>query len=65
MGGHFGGEWIHVHICMAESLCCSPETITTLLIGYTTIQNKMFLKKNIYVIPFIQGSKKAKLNCSV
>ena len=22
-------------ICMVESLCCSPETITTLLIGYT------------------------------
>ena len=27
-------------ICMAESLCCSPETITTLLIGYTPVQNK-------------------------
>ena len=27
-------------ICMAESLHCSPETITTLLIGYTLIQNK-------------------------
>ena len=26
-------------ICMAESLHCSPETIT-LLIGYTPIQNK-------------------------
>ena len=24
---------------MAGSLCCSPETITTLLIGYTPIQN--------------------------
>ena len=24
-------------ICMAESLCCTPETITTLLIGYTPI----------------------------
>ena len=31
-------------ICMAESLCCSPETITTLLIGFTPIQNKKFLK---------------------
>jgi len=31
---------------MAESLCYSPETITTLLIGYTPIQNKNFkLKK--------------------
>ena len=27
-------------ICMTESLCCSPETTTTLLIGYTPIQNK-------------------------
>ena len=25
-------------ICMAESLLCSPKTITTLLIGYTPIQ---------------------------
>ena len=30
---------------MAESLHCSLETITTLLIGYTLIQNKK-LKKN-------------------
>ena len=29
-------------ICMAESLCYPPETITTLLIGYTPIQNKKF-----------------------
>ena len=26
--------------CMAESLCCPPETITTLLICYIPIQNK-------------------------
>ena len=32
-------------ICMVESLCCSPETITTLLIGYTPIQNKKLKKK--------------------
>ena len=32
-------------ICMAESLCCPPETITILLIGYTSIQNKKFNKK--------------------
>jgi len=25
-------------ICIVESLPCSPETITTLLIGYTPIQ---------------------------
>ena len=27
-------------ICMTESLCCPPETIITLLIGYTLISNK-------------------------
>ena len=35
-------------ICMAESLRCSPETTTTLLTGYTPIQNKKFkVKKNV------------------
>ena len=29
-------------ICVAESLRCSPEAITTLLISYTPIQNKKF-----------------------
>ena len=28
MGGEFVGEWIRVS-CMAESLCCLAETITT------------------------------------
>ena len=32
-------------VCMAQSLRCSSETITTLLIGYTPIQNKKILKK--------------------
>ena len=36
MGGEFG-VGIDTHLCMAESLCCAPEIITTLLIGYTTI----------------------------
>ena len=40
MGGGFSGEWIH--ICVAESLPCSPKPTTTLLIGYTPIQNKKF-----------------------
>ena len=30
-------------VCMTESLGCSPETITTLLTGYTPIQNKKFI----------------------
>ena len=32
-------------ICMTESLCCQPETITTLLISYTPIYNKKLKKK--------------------
>lgn len=32
-------------IWMAKSICCPPETIITLLIRYTPIQNKFFLKK--------------------
>jgi len=30
---------------MAESLCGTPETVTALLIGYTTIQNKKLKNK--------------------
>ena len=32
-------------IRMAESLRCSPETITTLLIGYIPTQNKKFIEE--------------------
>ena len=35
-------------VCMAETLCCLPETITALLIGYTSIQNIKVLKKNFF-----------------
>ena len=31
-------------VCVAESLCYMPETLTTLLIGYTQIQNKRLKK---------------------
>ena len=37
MRGEFGGEWMH--ICMSKSLCCSPESVTTLFISYTRVQN--------------------------
>ena len=30
---------------MAESLCCSSETITTLLVGYTPIQTEKVKEK--------------------
>ena len=35
--------WMDTCICMTESFCSSPETIT-LLIGYTPIQSKKSLK---------------------
>ena len=38
MGGEFGGR-MDTCICMAESLLFSPETITTMLIGYNPIEN--------------------------
>ena len=39
-----GGGWERVNTCtcMAESLRCSPETFTTLLISYMSIQNKKY-----------------------
>ena len=43
-GGHFGGEWIHVVVW--RSLSCPSESITTLLVGYTPIQNKTFKMNN-------------------
>ena len=38
------GVWGRMDTCiyMADFLCCSPETTTTLLISYTPIQNKTF-----------------------
>ena len=39
-------------ICMAESLCYSPETITRLLISYTPIRNKKFKKKKLQVLVY-------------
>ena len=37
------GVWgrMGTRVWMAESLCCSPETITALLMSYTPIQNKI------------------------
>ena len=35
-------------VCMAETLCCSPQTLTTLLISYTSIQaSQVALVKNL------------------
>ena len=43
--GIWGG--MDTWMCMAEFLCCLPETITTLLIDYTLIQNKKFFFKGV------------------
>ena len=42
MAAWMGGDWRRMNTCihMTESLHCSPETVTTLLIGYNQIQNK-------------------------
>ena len=44
------GVWgrVRTHICMAESLCHSPETITTLLVDCIPIQNKKFKKRKTH-----------------
>ena len=44
MGGEFRGR-MDTCICMPASPQCSPEIITTLLIGYTSIQSKKLKKK--------------------
>ena len=46
-------------ICMAESLCCSIETTTTLLISYTPIQNKKLkITKKSNKIVLIKDTKR-------
>ena len=49
-GGEFGGKRMLV-ICMAESLCYSPETIKALLISYTLIWNKKIFKVLFFSVP--------------
>ena len=45
VGGEFGGDGSCIR--MAESLLCSPETTTTLLISYTPMQNKKSFKNKM------------------
>ena len=60
IGGEFGGR---MDTCMhtAESLCCPPETITTLLTGYTPIQNKKFFKRYRNEITYINHDSERNL----
>ena len=37
-------------MCVAESLCCSLETIMTLLIICTSVQNKKFKKNTLAIM---------------
>ena len=53
------GENGHMYIYMAESLFYSPETFTTLLIGYTAIQNKKLKIRFINGPHFKKSFKKA------
>ena len=52
MGAQSGGDWIHVYVALSSFAV--HETITTLLIGYTSIQNKKLKKedsKQLQTIP--------------
>ena len=47
------GVWGRMEACVAESLCCAPETITTVLIGCTPVQNyKNILKSTLLDVRF-------------
>ena len=45
-------------VCMAKALCCSPETVATLSIGYIPIENKKFKKKETEKWSLFLGFKK-------
>ena len=52
--GHLDGRGIwgrmDTCICMAESLCCPPENVKSLLIGYTPIQYKKVFLMPIFIV---------------
>ena len=47
LGGSGVRERMDTCVCLAESLCCSPETLTTSLIGYTPIKKSRKKKKEV------------------
>ena len=51
MGGELAGG-MDARLCKADSLCCSPEIIITLLTGYAPKQNEKFGKKKIGIEAF-------------
>ena len=66
------GVWGRMDTCMcvAESLCCSPKTVTKPLISYTPIQNKMYLfvcfnKENTLEVCTFCTEKRNSNHCAV
>ena len=49
------GVWgrMYMFLCMAESLCCLPETITTLLIGYRFSSVQLLSRVRLFATPWI------------
>ena len=43
------------YICMVESLQCSPKTITTVLISYTSTQNGFGVKKKLFFFNLLKN----------
>ena len=58
LGGRLGGKGVWGRMdtckCVAESLCCPPKTVTTLLISYTPTLNKK-LKNPTQIMVGFQG----------
>ena len=54
VSGSLGGRGVwgrmDTCVCMAESIHCSPETVTSLLIGSTPVQNKKWKKARTSVL---------------
>ena len=41
-------EFMYRCVCITESLCCTPETNTALLINYTSIEKKKVAMSLVY-----------------
>ena len=50
-------------ICMAKSLCCPPETITTLLIGYMPISRRLWHPTPV-LLPGKSHGRRSLMGCS-
>ena len=57
IGGEFGEQWLHIYVYMPESLCCPPETITTLFVNWLYSNTKDFFFFKIMKLMFRQGER--------